>query len=153
MVSLSASLEMIAAQRVALHGLVVGDGLGPAGDGGQRRAQLMGDLRDKVGARLVGLRYLLGHLVDLVGEPSDLVVPIGLDAAAVAALRDVVGEARQPHERVGHVAPEPEDHENDVHAHDHQHGDGGIEVMARDEPDRQQQQRQTRDAGDHELQL
>gem|GEM_PF-6298323 len=145
--------DIDAAQGVALHGLVVGDGLGPACDGGQRRAQLVGDLGDEVGPGLVGLRDLFGHLVDLVGQAADLIVAAGFELTAVAALRDVRREARQTHQRVGHIAPEPEDHQNDIHADDHQHGDGRVQVMPRDQPDGQHQQRQTRHARDHQLHL
>ena len=143
--------DLNAAQRVALHGVVIGDRLRPALDGGQRGAQLVRDLRDELGPRLLRDGDLFGHLVERVGEIADLVVAELFHLDAVAALGDAPGDVREVFHRVGHARPEPQHHADDVKADERDQRDGIERIAAGDEIHRREQQNQRADAGDDQL--
>ena len=145
--------DLHAAQGFALHCGVIGDGLGPAGDGGQRGAQLVGDLGDELGAGLLGHGHLLRHVVDLIGQAADLVVIALFELAAVAARGDARGKVGELVDRVRHEAPEPQQQQNHAQAHEHHRRHGQHREAPRDRPDAQQQKRQHRDTGEQELDL
>ena len=65
--------------------------LRPAGDGGERGAQLVGDGRNKLRLGLFRLLDLQRHVIDGVCELSDLVIELLLDLDAVAAVRNEAG--------------------------------------------------------------
>ena len=74
-------------------GLAAHNGLGPAGDGGEGGAQLMGDGGDKLLLHALGLLDAQGHIVDGVGKVADLVVKLLFHLDAVAAPGDAAGDA------------------------------------------------------------
>ena len=106
-------------------GLAAHDGLGPAGDGGQRGAQFVGDRGDEL--RLHALRLLdpQGHVVDGVGEVPHLVVELLFHLDAVASPGDPPGDAGDVLHRVHDGADEVDvgDVHQDQNAHrqDHRH--------------------------------
>jgi len=83
--------DLYALHGVAGDGGVEGQSLAPAGDGRQRCAQLVGNLRYKLCAHLVGCGDLFRHLVYLVGELTDLVVVEFAALHSVAAVGNVAG--------------------------------------------------------------
>ena len=82
---------MDASQGVALHSGIVGDGLRPAGDCGERGAQLMRDLRDKLRAGLFRDGDLFGHVVYLLGQNAEFIVTFLFELYPVGALGDAAG--------------------------------------------------------------
>ena len=100
--------DLDAAARVAPDGLVVGEGFRPAGDGGERRAQLVGNGGDELRLHTFCLRELLRHIVDRVGQLSDLVVVRFFHLRAVASFGDAAGNARERSDRLGDRAQKVE---------------------------------------------
>ena len=143
--------DLDAAKGIPLHSLVIGDGLRPAGDGGERCAQLVRDLGDELRSGLFGRGGLLGDVVDGLGQLADLVRPGVFHLAAVAAVGNGVGKLGQAFDGVGHISPEPEQQRDDGKAGQHDHGAGHGIVLPGDAPDGDQQQHQRADAGHHQL--
>ena len=99
--------DVYAPERVALDRGVIGDGLCPAGDGGERGAKLVRDLRDEVRSRLLGHGDLDGHVVYLVGETAYLIVGSLFYLRAVAPGGYALRRGGKLVYRVGHIAREP----------------------------------------------
>src|SRR5699024_4326539 len=93
---------------VSLYCLVVHERLAPAGDGRERRAQLVRDGGDELRLRLSRLAYLHGHVVESVHKAAYLVVSELLGQGAVAAVGYAPGRVAQAEDGVRHPLAEPE---------------------------------------------
>ena len=106
-------------------GGVLQDRLSPAVDGGQGRAQLMGDRGDKFALHLLVLADLQGHVVDVVHQFSQLVRVLVLQLEAIAAGGDALGRLRHHRHRLHHIVDEQQVGDDDQrHAQRGDQGDG-----------------------------
>ena len=108
-----------------IPGFAAHNGLRPAGDGGQGRAQLVGYRGDKLRLHAFGLFDPQGHVVDGVGEIAHLIVKLFLHLDAITPPGNPPGDAGDVFHRVHNGADKVNvgniDQNEDTHRQDHRH--------------------------------
>ena len=77
----------------------------------ERRAQVVGDVRDEPPLALDAALHRLGHAVDGIAELRHLVMPAGSDPRVELARRDALGGRRRPPQPQRQPAREQQAHE------------------------------------------